>query len=902
MYVFDRVGLYRTRFSFLECLSFGAMTSAVDSAAVLSLFDEIGVHEMMYMLAIGESVFNDSVAIEFYSVLRRMIDSGVSRSPVMNLIISMGQLTYACSIELLIGFFVGLFGSITTRFTVQIPLFEPLIVLLFCFTAYSLGATATNGGVISLLICAIFMNRYVECNVSKKSHNVLKYCLKIMGSIAEDLIFTFMGIYIILHTHVWDIGFICMTLISIFLLRFIVTFLVSLVHHLITRTMSTSTTSLKEQCILSYSGLRSISFVLAMLIPSASLEKKDMLITTTIVICCVSIFVQGVSIRPLISLILKKDILSAKKISEGLQEEGLKLKIEEQEVENALTHTLYLESTCYKGMDVYNMERVEFEEVNTMVEERIMWKLLDEIEDLNGEFTAFNVDYINSEGLARLVEEKKFMFEDIQSAWSDHLNRLGLERSNEASSEIAVTLKQLREYTRTNANHNHNHLFSKSSLDVELGEIRVHGIPVPSIYESNFLFFLLEKHGIIQKHPRDENFYVISCWAQDEGLLYYIQRLLQEENIHYWISQVNEFLNERKFFKVIPLLRVLRYEIRRQQEIRISETAHLRKIDFAYNVFSIGVDHAMDAVRNIVGRRVTMLGQVDRILQKLCLRNLRNEEISLLNALNSMMKFEGRFVALNSMQVEQEDSDRLMKEIEEQQRAMRLIQQSTMDDSVNYMRIMADTDTSIFKASKEYDSLLRLEQQKITGEEFMRLKNEPDLPNIPLTTTGGVEHKERVTPPMDHHDEWVHQIRRASLQYEKDLADYEEFFAASSSGSRDERARRQSASWRSNDVTPATTGSRVNESPLIRSPLRKRRHSWVSPGYHSRRNSPSLTPKRASSPLNEISTLELFTFPSRSIDLRDIPEHKEIEDVIDAIPDIVPAPVSPNMPDMPQQE
>lgn len=886
-----KTGVFKYSFSFLDCMLFGSMISAVDPVAVLSLFDEMGMNEMLYMLAIGESVLCDSVSIVLYNILSSMNPEAV-HSTISYIFSSLGKLCYLSIIGVIIGVLFGCLGSIATRFTVELPMFEPLIVLVFCFASYYVDNTLIGGGVMSLLFCAIFMNRYVEFNICKKSHTALKYTLRTMGSVSEDLIFTYMGIFIILHTHVWDVGFIAVTLVSVFSFRFIVTFSISLVYNWIRKAMNKSTTSWREQCILSYSGLRSISFVLALLMPVSinfPLEKKNTLVTTTIVVCCVSIFLQGSSIRPLMNLLfIKKDVVSPRKISEGLQAEGVKLKIEEKEIENALRHSLYLESTSYKDMDVYNEEREEFEEVNTMIEEKIMWSLLDEIEELNDEITAYNIEYINTEGLSSLVEEKKDVCEEIQLAWRKHLTRLGMDRCSEASQEIKSTFDKIRDYLVQRGHDISRPLFSQSSRDIEIGT-QTNGVPVPSMFEDSFLFDLFEAHGLIQKNPRDENYYLLNVSAQDDRFLYYIQRLLQEENIRFWIDQTNEYLSERKFSKVISLLKVLRYEIHRQQEIRSAEAVHLRKIDFAYNVFSIGVDHALDAVKNIVGNKHSTWKKLDVALQKLCLRKLRTEELSLLQALDSMMKFEVTYSALNSFQIEQEDSDRLMKEIEEQQRAVRLIQESTMNESVNYARIIADTDPSIFRASKEFDTLLKLEQRKITDEEFNRLKSDPDL----LSLTTSVEHGNNGTD--DQHEQWVHKLRRASIQYERDLADYEGLIKQSTPKPSPRSTLRSTLSPSIFTLAAATRGN-LNEATFqqwLQTPAVRRRYSWNPNHWPKVENR---TPLRRSSLQDRIrseppstGSLLSFTFPNRSIHFEDIPSHQDIETESDSISTVDPA-------------
>jgi solute carrier family 9 (sodium/hydrogen exchanger), member 3 len=140
----------------LDTFLFSSLISAVDPVAVLAVFEEIHVNEILYIVVFGESLLNDAVTVVLYHMFETYNEMGIDMIQVTDLV--NGFLNFLC--VALGGVFVGMFtffaamkaieihetfssgvvwGFLTglvTRFTDHVRVIEPIFVFVMAYLAY----------------------------------------------------------------------------------------------------------------------------------------------------------------------------------------------------------------------------------------------------------------------------------------------------------------------------------------------------------------------------------------------------------------------------------------------------------------------------------------------------------------------------------------------------------------------------------------------------------------------------------------------------------------------------------------------------------------------------------------------------------------------------------------------
>ncbi|RWS27258.1 Na(+)/H(+) exchanger protein 7-like protein, partial [Leptotrombidium deliense] len=287
---------FQNKVPFAEILLFATLISAVDPVAVLAIFQEIKVNKPLYFLVFGESLLNDAVVITVYNVVSvftgpkdlNVVD--ILKAIVSFVIVSIGGFTFGC--------IMGAITSIITKYTKGVRVMEPLLVILLAYVAYCGAELFHFSGIISIIGCGLIQAEYARHNVSRKSYTATKYITQTLSSIADTIIFIFLGIVLIRDNHYWDTSFVLLTTIFCVVYRFAGVFLLTFLLNLSRK----NEISIAHQVIMAYGGLRgAIAFSLCITMSdTVNHESISMFTTTTLVVILFTVFVLGSTTKPIV--------------------------------------------------------------------------------------------------------------------------------------------------------------------------------------------------------------------------------------------------------------------------------------------------------------------------------------------------------------------------------------------------------------------------------------------------------------------------------------------------------------------------------------------------------------------------------------------------------------------------
>ncbi|MBW00137.1 Sodium/hydrogen exchanger 3, partial [Eschrichtius robustus] len=282
----------------LDFLLFGSLIAAVDPVAVLAVFEEVHVNEVLFIIVFGESLLNDAVTVVLYNVFESFVTLGgdkvtgvdCAKGIVSFFVVSLGGT--------LVGVVFAFLLSLVTRFTKHVRIIEPGFVFVLSYLSYLTSEMLSLSAILAITFCGICCQKYVKANISEQSATTVRYTMKMLASGAETIIFMFLGISAVDPLiWKWNTAFVLLTLVFISVYRAIG---VVLQTWILNRYRMVQL-EIIDQVVMSYGGLRgAVAYALVVLLDENKVKEKNLFVSTTIIVIFFTVIFQGLTIKPLV--------------------------------------------------------------------------------------------------------------------------------------------------------------------------------------------------------------------------------------------------------------------------------------------------------------------------------------------------------------------------------------------------------------------------------------------------------------------------------------------------------------------------------------------------------------------------------------------------------------------------
>ena len=279
----------------MEALLFGALISAVDPVATLSIMGskELKCDPLLYSLVFGESVLNDAIAISLFNVFAKYYDPDGPDFTGSQIPAALTMFLLVSGLSVLVGISLGLLASFLYKHTTlrDYPHLETSLLFMFCYLCYSTAEALGLSGIMALFFQGIVLSHYNSYNLSDTAHVASEEIFMTLATIAETAVFLYMGMSVFTGKQSnFDVVFSILALALCLLGRFLNIFPLSWIANRCRRDPRTYI-PFRMQCVLWFAGLRgAIAFALAMNMPG---RHREVYATTTLFICIFTTVVCG---------------------------------------------------------------------------------------------------------------------------------------------------------------------------------------------------------------------------------------------------------------------------------------------------------------------------------------------------------------------------------------------------------------------------------------------------------------------------------------------------------------------------------------------------------------------------------------------------------------------------------
>jgi len=295
---FIAVGLwFFLKVDLVLALLFGALISATDPVAVISLFKELGAPERLTILVEGESLLNDATAIVVFKIILLFALSGAA-------------FTWADAGSAVLDFFEVFIGGALVGAAIGFVLSEFLhklftslsaFMIMTIVVAYSCFVLAEHtlhvSGVMAVVASAITMGMLWVPRISQTAIHTVKETWEVIALVSNSLLFLLVGLSVEIGSLIARIDAIGIAILLVLLSR------AATIYTMVPATIrwfSLPHVSLGERHIMWWGGLKGGLAIAIVLSVPEDLPGRDLLLDLTLGVVMFSLLVNAPTIKPLI--------------------------------------------------------------------------------------------------------------------------------------------------------------------------------------------------------------------------------------------------------------------------------------------------------------------------------------------------------------------------------------------------------------------------------------------------------------------------------------------------------------------------------------------------------------------------------------------------------------------------
>jgi len=269
---------------------FGALISATDPGAVMSMFRSMGVSKRLAVLVESESLLNDGIAIVFFNIAL-----AVGLTGKFNLFNSIGDFVLVSSGGIVVGLVSGwIVSQLISR--VDDSLIEMTLTTLLAFGAYLIAERLHFSGVLAVVAAGLVNGNYGTLGMSPTTRIAITNFWEYFAFLANSLIFLLIGLEVNLPALLGAWQPVLWAILAVFIARMIVVYGLGWILN-----RFASQISLNWLHVLNLGGLRgAIALALVLSLPAGLGEDRELIKLMAFGVVLFTLLVQSVTIRPVL--------------------------------------------------------------------------------------------------------------------------------------------------------------------------------------------------------------------------------------------------------------------------------------------------------------------------------------------------------------------------------------------------------------------------------------------------------------------------------------------------------------------------------------------------------------------------------------------------------------------------